>query len=343
VYAIRIADEFSDFAPQGCTNDAIIHYAQKGSAMPLTAQAQALIAAMTSSGVPPFWTGSVAAARTQMAAFAGMLAPGPALLQVEDLSIPGSAGDIPARLYRSVENPKALLVYFHGGGWVFGKLDEFESVCRLLAQRSSCAVLSVGYRLAPEHPFPAAIEDAVAATRWAQARRWPWASRRLFVIGDSAGGNLAAAVSLLLRGIAPEFDGQILIYPVTAADMESPTYLEFTKGPTVCAEAMHWFWGHYVADAATRRDPKASPLYASDHSGLPPALILTAEFDPLRHEGEAYAEVLRRAGVAVQAHRYEGVPHGFFTMTGLIDESARAVEEASVWVGNIVRGSGTGL
>jgi acetyl esterase len=309
--------------------------------MPLTAQSKALIAAMTSSGMPPFWTGSVAAARTQMAAFAGMLSPGPALPQVEDLTIPGSAGDIPARLYRSVENPKALLVYFHGGGWVFGKLDEFEPMCRFLAQCSSCAVLSVGYRLAPEHPFPAAIEDAFAATRWAQARQWPWSDRRLFVIGDSAGGNLAASVSLMMRDAgAPDLDGQILIYPVTAPDMQSPTYLEFTKGPTVCAEAMCWFWDHYVADASSRRDPRASPLYAADHSGLPPALILTAEYDPLRHEGEAYADALRRAGVRVQTHRYEGVPHGFFTMTGLIDESAQAIEAASVWVGNIVSGTG---
>lgn len=309
--------------------------------MPLTAQSQALIAAITSSGLPPFWTGSVAATRIQMAAFAGMLTPGPALSHVEDMRIPGAAGDVPARLYRAVENPKALLVYFHGGGWVFGELAEFDPMCRLLAQRSSCAVLSVRYRLAPENPFPAAIEDAFHVMRWAQTHEWPWAGRRLFVMGDSAGGNLAAAVSLLLRGTAPELDGQILIYPVTASDVDSPTYREFANGPTVCAEAMCWFWDHYLAEASKRRDPRASPLYAADHSRLPPALVLTAEYDPLRHEGEAYADVLRRAGVAVQAHRYEGVPHGFFTMTGLIDESAKAIEEVSVWVGNIVNGTGT--
>jgi acetyl esterase len=233
--------------------------------------------------------------------------------------------------------PIALLVYFHGGGWVFGELDDCDSMCRSLAQGSGCALLSVGYRLAPEHPFPAAVDDALAVTAWAHERPWPWASRRLIVVGDSAGGNLAAVVSLLMRDAGSRaINGQILIYPVTCADMNFPTFTQFADGPTVGADAMRWFWHHYVADTSKRRDFRAAPLYASNHSGLPPALVITAEYDPLRDEGEAYATALERARVPVQLHRYPSVPHGFFTMTGLIDEAALAIGESAQWVRNLV-------
>lgn len=267
-----------------------------------------------------------------MAELAKSLTPGPSLHAVKEVQLSGGAVPLPARLFLPSAQPRAVIVYFHGGGWIFGELDEFDPAARHLAKESGCAVLLVRYRLAPENPFPAAVDDALAATRWAASlgigRALP-----VIVAGDSAGGNLAAAITHIAREAGdPAISGQILVYPITSADMTSQSYVEFAEWPTLSAAAMSWFWNLYAPDSASRLDVRASPSLAIEYRGLPPALILTAEFDPLRSEGEAYAQKLGQAGVPVTLHRFEGMPHGFFTMVGLFDHSELAIAKAASWL-----------
>jgi acetyl esterase len=248
---------------------------------------------------------------------------------VNDLSIPGPAGPIRARFYEppgaGIEG-RPLIVYFHGGGWTIGDLDTGDSVCRFLALEAAATVLSVDYRLAPEHPFPAAVEDALAAFRWAADNdaRLGVDPGRVAVAGDSAGGNLAAAVSLLARdsgGPSPAM--QVLIYPITDAVGGQSSRAEFAKGFLLSKADMDWFERHYLPEGADHTDPRVSVLRAGDLSGLPPAYIATAGFDPLRDEGEAYAERMRDAGVPVTLRRHQGLIHGFANMTA-VSPTARA-------------------
>jgi acetyl esterase len=264
--------------------------------------------------------------RAGAAATAG---PRRSLPAVGDLAIPGPAGTIPARFY---EPPGAglekrpLIVYLHGGGWTIGDLDTCDGVCRFLAASTPAAVLSVGYRLAPEHPFPAAVEDALAAFRWAAVdnSRLGADPDRIAVAGDSAGGNLAAAVSLLARDEdGPRPTMQALIYPVTDAVGGQQSRDAFADGFLLTRADMDWFERHYLPPAVDRTDPRVSMLRAADLSGLPPAYVTTAGFDPLRDEGEAYAERLREAGVPVTLRRHPGLIHGFANMTA-ISPTARA-------------------
>lgn len=252
---------------------------------------------------------------------------------VGDVAIPGPAGAIPARFY---EPPGAglerrpLVVYFHGGGWVLGDLDTHDGLCRFLAANAAVAVLSVDYRLAPEHPFPAAVEDAFAAFRWAAAEnpRLGADPSRIAVAGDSAGGNLAAAVSLLARddgGPSPAM--QALIYPVVDAPGEQPSRDTFAEGYLLTKADMEWFERHYLSGASSCEDPRVSLLSAGDLSGLPPTYITTAGFDPLRDEGEAYAARLREAGVAVALRRHPGLIHGFANMTAISRTARGAMHE----------------
>jgi acetyl esterase len=250
------------------------------------------------------------------------------MARVEPRSIPGPAGEIPARLYlapSAAPPPPPLLVYFHGGGWTIGDLDTQDGPCRFLAAHSGVAVLSVDYRLAPEHPFPAAVEDALAAFRWAaeSAAEIDVDPARIAVGGDSAGGNLAAAVSLLARGDNPRPAMQALIYPVTDATGGGPSRDLFAAGFMLTKADMEWFERHYLPEASMREDPRVSVLRAGDLSGLPPAYVATAGFDPLRDEGEAYAERMRAAGVSVALRRHPGLIHGFANMTA-VSRSARA-------------------
>jgi acetyl esterase len=246
-----------------------------------------------------------------------------------DLAIPGPAGTIPARFYEppglGLEG-RPLIVYFHGGGWTIGDLDTADSVCRFLALEVPATVLSVGYRLAPEHPFPAAVEDALAAFRWAaegNARLGVDASR-IAVAGDSAGGNLAAAVSLLSRdGGGPSPAMQALIYPVTDAVGGQRSRDEFAKGFLLTKADMDWFEHHYLPPGSDHADQRVSMLRARDLSGLPPAYVTTAGFDPLRDEGEAYAARMQDAGVEVIMRRHPGLIHGFANMTA-VSSTARA-------------------
>jgi acetyl esterase len=223
-------------------------------------------------------------------------------------------------------------VFYHGGGWVIGDLDTHDNACRSLTNRAGCVTLAVDYRLAPENKFPAAVEDCYQATAWAaeHAREFGADPARIAVGGDSAGGNLAAVVSLLARDRRrPALKFQLLIYPATDGALDTKSHKTFTDY-FLTDTAVKYLWGSYLRDDADRTDPLASPALAKSHKGLPPALIITAEFDPLRDEGEAYGESLRAAGVPVSVTRYDGMIHGFFTMTGVLDQGKKAVDEAAM-------------
>ena len=251
---------------------------------------------------------------------------------VEDVELPGPAGPLPARVYRPEAAAGALptIVYFHGGGWVIGDLDTHDDQCRRICSATNAVVLSVGYRLAPEHPFPAAPDDCLAATRWAaeHVAELGGDAGRIAVAGDSAGGNLAAVVAQAARDAGgPPLAAQLLIYPgVDFSGSGYPSRDENATGYFLTREDMEWFAGHYVAEPH-RTDPRASPILADDLSGLPPAVVVTAEFDPLRDEGEAYADALERAGVTVVRRRYGGLIHGFFDLCALSPAAAGAVAE----------------
>jgi acetyl esterase/lipase len=269
-------------------------------------------------------------ARAQLRAGAAAAAgPKQSLPAVTDVAIPGPAGTIPARFYEppgaGIEQ-RPLLVYFHGGYWMLGGLDTHDGVCRFLAVNAAAAVLSVDYRLAPEHPFPAAVEDAFAAYRWANVEhaRLGVDPARIGVAGDSAGGNLAAAVSRLARedGAGPPAM-QVLLYPVVDAASQRPSRDLFADGFLLTKADIEWLERQYLPEGAGREDPRVALLNAPDLSGLPPAYIATAGFDPLRDEGEAYAAALREAGVAVSLRRHPGLIHGFANMTA-ISRTARA-------------------
>lgn len=243
------------------------------------------------------------------------------LAEVRDLDADG----VPCRLYRPHGERGGLLVYLHGGGWVIGDLDTHDGICRSLAERSGHAVLAVDYRLAPEHPYPAAVDDAVVATTWAAAHAPGLGidADRIAIGGDSAGGNLAAIVAQR-RVVALRF--QLLVYPAVDLTMSQPSHEENRDAPVLTRSVMEYFVGHYVPDPSRRSEPGASPLLVDDSAlvGLPPALVVTAEFDPLRDEGEAYASRLTAAGVAASAVRFVGHFHGFFSMLGILDDTEAA-------------------
>jgi acetyl esterase len=247
--------------------------------------------------------------------------------------VPGPAGPIPVRIYKpGGRQPLPGLVFFHGGGWARGSLQTHDRLCRALANGAGCIVVSVDYRMAPEHTFPAAFDDSLAATRWVgeHAAELGIAPDRLAVGGDSAGGNLAAAVALAIRDEGgPRLVHQLLIYPVTDHNFDTPSYVENAEGFMLTREAMRFYWRLYLGTEAKADDDRASPLRARDFSNLPPALVITAEFDPLRDEGRAYADRLRAAGNRVVYREYSGMVHGFMTSAGVLDAGKQAIREAS--------------
>jgi acetyl esterase len=224
-------------------------------------------------------------------------------------------------------------VYFHGGGYVIGDLDTHDALCRALAEDSGAVVIAVDYRRAPECKFPAAVEDAHAATVWIakNAERLGIDARRIAVVGDSAGGALATVVAMRCRDAGgPALMAQVLLYPVMdLSSFNTGSYLEFAENYLLTRMAMQWFAGHYLGAAEDGHNPEASPLLAKDLSALPPALVITAEFDPLRDEGEAYAERLTKQGTAVTATRYPGMVHGFAAMLGVLGRGRAAIKEAA--------------
>jgi acetyl esterase len=257
------------------------------------------------------------------------------MARLEKVEIPGPAGKIPARLYVP-PSPAAeslpLLVYFHGGGWVIGDLETHDAPCRFLAAASGAQVLAVDYRLAPEHPFPAAVEDACAAYAWATGHPGdpPLAVDRVAVGGDSAGANLAAAVCLQARsGGMPSPAMQLLIYPITECSRQLPSRQLFGEGFLLTHRDMDYFEDRYLPAGTDRSDPRVSVLQAEDLGDLPPAYVATAGFDPLRDEGEAYAERLREAGVAVALRRHPGLVHTFANLTAICPSARQAMLEAA--------------
>ena len=256
--------------------------------------------------------------------------------EVVALEATGSAGPIPLRLYRGQgagqDRLQPALIYFHGGGWVIGDLDSHDQACRALANATRCIVVAVDYRLAPEHKFPAAVEDAIAATRWIadHAQGLGIDAGRLAVGGDSAGGNLAAVVSLHARDNGgPPLVLQVLIYPGTDMGMDWPSHRRHADQLPLRQATMQWFVGHYLRDAKDRADWRASPLRAASFANLPPALVVTAAFDPLSDEGEAYAKALENAKVPVKLERFAGQIHGFLSMGRIVADSDRLVRMAA--------------
>jgi acetyl esterase len=301
--------------------------------MPVDPQAQRIIDATVALGLPPMEQMTPAEARESMRSRTAALGPVEDVARVEDHRVPVSGGAIDVRCYTPAgAGPFPALVFFHGGGWVIGDVYTHDGICRSLANASGCAVASVDYRLAPEHKYPTAVEDAFAATRWIarEAARLGIDARRLAVGGDSAGGNLAAAVALLAkeRG-GPELALQVLVYPVTHHAFDTESYRQHADGYLLTRTAMRWFWDHYLARPEQGREPYASPLLAPALEGLPPALVITAEYDPLCDEGEAYAGRLREAGVPVTLTRYPGMIHGFFRMVNLVDKARAARDEVA--------------
>jgi acetyl esterase len=253
---------------------------------------------------------------------------------VENLPIPGLAGQIPIRVYTPEgRGPFPILVYFHGGWWVFWDVDVTDNLCRSLANGASCVVVSVDYRLAPEHKHPAAVEDAYAATEWAaaNAKRIQGDPTRIAVAGDSAGGNLAAVVSLFARDQGrPSLVHQLLICPITnVSSFDTESYRYFGEGLWSPKALSQWAVNHYLTDEEQAEHAFVSPLLVEDLSELPPAAVITAEFDTLRDEGEAYASRLRKAGVSVTCSRYNGMIHDFLILAGVFDQAKDAINEAA--------------
>jgi acetyl esterase len=256
--------------------------------------------------------------------------PGEPVAEVRDLEIDAPGGPIPVRVYRPEgDEPLPVVAYFHGGGWMLGSIESFDTVVRALANAAGAIVVSVGYRLAPEAPFPAGLEDCLCATRWlaGHAGELGGDPRRLAVAGDSAGGNLAAVVARRLRGEV-DLRMQVLIYPVADAGCNTASYREFGERHGLTAASMQRFWNLYL-DGSDGLVPDASPLRAKDLAGLPPAYVLTAGFDVLRDEGEAYAEALREAGVPTTARRFDGAIHGFWRWLAAAKLSRAAVDEVA--------------
>jgi len=299
--------------------------------MPLDPQVKQVMEQVAALGLPPADTLSPAEARAN--AKLRPRSPGPEVAKVEDRSIPGPDGDVPVRIYTpGGDGPFPILAWYHGGGWVVGDLDSADGTARNLCVGGQCVVVSVDYRLAPDTKFPGPAEDCWAATTWAvnNASSINGDPARLAVGGDSAGGNLAAALSLMAadRG-GPAIALQLLVYPVTDVNFNTVSYGENAEGYALTKTGMQWYWEHYLSKDEDAANPYAAPLQAKSLAGQPPALVITAEYDPLRDEGEAYAKRLQEAGVETTYTLYDGVIHGFFGMGAVVDKGQQAVDQAS--------------
>ena len=310
--------------------------------MPLDPQIMQVMEQVAALGLPAAHTISPAEARAN--AKKRPRAPGPEVAKVEDRNIPGPDGDVPVRIYTPEgDGPFPILAWFHGGGWVVGDLESTDGSARNLCVGGQCVVVSVDYRLAPETKFPGPAEDCWAATTWAvnNASSINGDPTRLAVGGESAGGNLAAAMSLMAadRG-GPGIVLQLLVYPAVGKDLDTVSSNENAEGYSLTKVTMEWYWDHYVKGDEDAANPYAAPIQAKSLAGQPPALVITAEFDPIRDEGEDYAKRLREAGVEATFTRYDGVIHGFFTMGAVVDKGQQAVDEASAALRNAFSRSG---
>jgi acetyl esterase len=301
--------------------------------MPLDPQVEELRAKRAADNVPQLYTQTLAEARADD--LAAIQAGGGEVEPVHHVEDRKTSAGIPLRIYRPAgDGPLPTLVYFFGGGWTLGSIETADGVCRRLANLVPCQVITVGYRLAPENPFPAAVNDCHQATQWiaANAVELGVDVARMAVGGDSAGGNLAAATTLLARDSGPALAGQLLVYPNTLYGSDTASMRAGDDPFLFNRTSVNWYWKHYLTSEADGTNPLASPLLASSHAGLPPALIITAEYDPIRDEGEFYAEKLYAAGVPTELSRYDGMVHGFFTMSGVLDGARKAVAESATWL-----------
>ena len=295
--------------------------------MPLHPFIDAMLKQLAAAGGPAISAGTPEDGRALVAASRTALGDGPEIGSVESLTVPTRSGAIKALLLKPEGAPAGLVVYLHGGGWVIGSPRDFEPVARLIVARSGCAVLLPDYRLAPEHPFPAGLEDSEDAVRFAAGHVEALCGRRvpLAVAGDSSGANLATVAARRLKGqVGLAFQG--LFYPVADSDFDRPSYRALSDGMPLSRADMIWFFDHY-APRGRQADPDIAPLRAPDLAGLPPALVLTAEYDVLRDEGEAYAERLEQAGVPVRLRRAAGLTHGFVRLHNHVDLAEQAVDE----------------
>jgi len=299
--------------------------------MPLDPQAQKVVDALAALNLKPFKDSTPAEARESMRSRTAALGPFEEVAAVTDHRVPVAGGEITVRVYKPAGiGPHPVLVFYHGGGWVIGDLYTHDGICRAMVNAAGCAVASVDYRLAPEFKYPVPVEDSYAGLLWvvANATRLGLDPARIAVGGDSAGGNLAAVMSLLARDRrGPRLLLQILVYPVTNYDFGTASYRENATGFVLTTEDMRWFWRHYLSREEQGREMMASPIQAKSLADLPPALVITAGCDPLRDEGEAYAARLRDAGVAVTLTRYPGMFHGFLRMTRILDQSRVLLDE----------------
>ena len=310
--------------------------------MPIDPQIQTLLDKGT--GVPATHTLPVEVARAQYEARIVLMAPAAEIAAVEERTIDGPGGPLRIRIYTPHgAGPFPLLVFFHGSGFVLCSLDTHDGMCRNLCAGGESVVASVDYRLAPEHKFPAGIDDCLHATRWAAAHAAALGANpaRVAVAGDSAGANMAAVTALRVHDEGgPALCGQLLLYPVTDYHTPgTPSYEENAEGYGLTRDTMKWFWKHYLNDESEAAHPHASPLRAQNVSGLPPTLVITAEYDPLRDEGERYAEKLSAAGVPTALTRYDGVNHGFMFWVGVVDKAGVAMNEACEWLRGVIAGS----
>ncbi|MCP3909586.1 MAG: alpha/beta hydrolase [Actinomycetia bacterium] len=298
--------------------------------MPLDPQIKPIVDAVEGAAAagPPASELSVEERRAGYLALADFAGGGPPLDEVIDLAIPGPAGDIPVRVYRNA-GAQGIFVFYHGGGYTIGDLDSHDQVCRQLALESGSTVMAVHYRLAPENPFPAGIDDAWTALQWADANKTELggaADAKIVVGGDSAGGNFSAVMALMARDAGLDLAAQLLVYPGVEIDDDSPSMTENGSGYVLTEETMIWFRECYAADAA---DWRASPIRAGSHAGVAPAVVITAEFDPIRDQGAAYAAKLEAAGVDVTHTNYEGMVHIFFQLGPIVGAGARAVTQVA--------------
>jgi acetyl esterase len=301
--------------------------------MPLDAQAEDFLRRLAAANLPSFEEQTVAELRAQMDMSTHFLGELPKVSGVEDRTIAGPGGPLRVRIITPQSTGTdglPILVYFHGGGWVLGNIESHEGVCRSLSNSGAVIVVTVDYRLAPEHRFPAAAEDAYAATSWAaeHAAEFGGDAARLAVGGDSAGGNLAAVCCLMARERGgPRLRLQVLLYPIIDSDLDNESYNLFADGYFLSRSEMAWYWKSYVENASDRTHPHAAPARAADLTGLPPALIITAEYDVLRDEAESYAHRLGAAGGAVKLRRYDGMIHGFIRRYPFFDQGLAAIDD----------------